>query len=117
MIVIAATIPYDSSAKEMWQFLCEAYSHDKFQFEEELYDMKQRDINLPIYYATPKATCDKIRALHPPCKHLFKIHYERWMVAKFLSGLFPEYSIAKTQIVIDSEILSLHKVYNHRSCL
>ncbi|KAF3780056.1 hypothetical protein EJ110_NYTH40065 [Nymphaea thermarum] len=119
---ISPTIAYYTTAKEMWDFLRETYSHDKnmskvFQVEEELYKLQQGDMSLPQYFAVVKATFERLKSLRPPCKSCYKTHYEQSMVSKFLVGLSPEYSVAKAQMLTGSDIPGLAEAYNRLSRL
>ncbi|KAF3772741.1 hypothetical protein EJ110_NYTH57106 [Nymphaea thermarum] len=97
---IASTIAYYTTAKEMWDFLRQTYSQDKnvskiLQVEEELHNLRQGNQDLSQYFATVKATYERLKFLRPPCKSCYKSHFEPTMVAKFLAGLSPEYAVAK----------------------
>ncbi|KAF3781664.1 hypothetical protein EJ110_NYTH36296 [Nymphaea thermarum] len=120
---IAFTITYYTTAKEMWEFLRQTYSQDKnvskiLQVEEEkLHNLRQGSQDLSQYFATVKATYERLKFLRPPCKSCYKSHFEPTMVAKFLAGLSPEYAAAKDQMLTGSEIPDLSDAYNRLSCL
>ncbi|KAF3771631.1 Pentatricopeptide repeat-containing protein [Nymphaea thermarum] len=119
---IASTITYYTTAKEMWEFLRQTYSQDKnvskiLQVEEELHNLRQGSQDLSQYFATVKATYERLKFLRPPCKSCYKSHFEPTMVAKFLVGLFPEYAAAKDQMLTGSEISDLSDAYNKLSRL
>ncbi|KAF3784913.1 hypothetical protein EJ110_NYTH29302 [Nymphaea thermarum] len=101
---IAPTITYYTKAKDMWSFLRKTYSHATnvikiLQLEEVLCNIQQGHQDLSQYFATLAAAYERSKALHPPCQHCYASHFETGMVAKFLSGLFPEYYVAKSQIL------------------
>uniref|UniRef100_A0A5K1ARJ7 Retrotransposon gag domain-containing protein n=1 Tax=Nymphaea colorata TaxID=210225 RepID=A0A5K1ARJ7_9MAGN len=84
----------------MWEFLRQTYSQDKniskiLQVEKELHDLRQGNQDLSQYFATVKATYERLKFLRPPCKSCYKSHFEPTMVAKFLAGLSLEYAAAK----------------------
>ncbi|KAF3776077.1 hypothetical protein EJ110_NYTH49167 [Nymphaea thermarum] len=119
---IASTITYYTTAKEMWDFLRQTYSQDKnvskiLQVEEELHNLRQENQDLSQYFATVKATYERLKFLRPPCKSCYKSHFEPTMVAKFLAGLSPEYATAKDQMLTGSEIPDLSDAYNRLSRL
>ncbi|KAF3771673.1 hypothetical protein EJ110_NYTH59828 [Nymphaea thermarum] len=119
---IASTITYYTTAKEMWDFLRQTYSQDKnvskiLQVEEELHNLRQENQDLSQYFATVKATYERLKFLRPPCKSCYKSHFEPTMVAKFLAGLSPEYAAAKDQMLTGSEIPKLSDAYNRLSRL
>ncbi|KAF3784846.1 hypothetical protein EJ110_NYTH29416 [Nymphaea thermarum] len=119
---IASTITYYTTAKEMWDFLRQTYSQDKnvskiLQVEEELHNLRQGNQDLSQYFATVKATYERLKFLRPPCKSCYKSHFEPTMVAKFLAGLSPEYATAKDQMLTGSEIPDLSDAYNRLSRL
>ncbi|KAF3779533.1 hypothetical protein EJ110_NYTH41272 [Nymphaea thermarum] len=115
---IAPTIAYYTKANEMWFFSRKTYSHATnvikiLQLEEELCNIKLDH----GYFATLTAAYERIKALRPPCQHCYALHYETEMVAKFLSDLSPEYSVAKSQILTGSDLPDLADTYNRPSCL
>ncbi|KAF3776119.1 hypothetical protein EJ110_NYTH49086 [Nymphaea thermarum] len=119
---IAPTIAYYTKAKDMWSFLKKTYSHATnvikiSQLEEELCNIRQGDQDLPQYFATLTAAYELLKALHPPCKHCYASHFETGMVAKFLSRLSSEYSVAKSQILIGGDLPDLADTYNRLSHL
>ncbi|KAF3781891.1 hypothetical protein EJ110_NYTH35326 [Nymphaea thermarum] len=117
---IAPTIAYYTKAKDMWSFLRKTYSHATnvikiLQLEEELCNIRQGDQDLSQYFATLTAAYERLKALRPPCQHCYASHVETSMVAKFLSGLSSEYSVAKSQILTGSELPDLANTYNRLS--
>ncbi|KAF3786845.1 hypothetical protein EJ110_NYTH24303 [Nymphaea thermarum] len=117
---IAPTIAYYTKAKDMWSFLRKTYSHATnvikiLQLEEELCNIRQGDQDLSQYFATLTAAYERLKALRPPCQHCYASHAETGMVAKFLSGLSSEYSVAKSQILTGSELPDLADTYNRLS--
>ncbi|KAF3789137.1 hypothetical protein EJ110_NYTH19336 [Nymphaea thermarum] len=113
---------YITTAKEMWDFLKQTYSQDKnvskiLQVEEELHNLRQGNQDLSQYFATVKATYERLKFLRPPCKSCYKSHFEPTMVAKFLAGLSPEYVAAKDQMLTGSEIPELSDAYDRLSRL
>ncbi|KAF3771961.1 hypothetical protein EJ110_NYTH56987 [Nymphaea thermarum] len=119
---IAPTIAYYIKARDMWSFLKKTYSHATnvikiLQLEEELCNIQQGDQDLSQYFATLTATYERLKALRPPCKHCYASHFETGMVAKFLSGLSSEYSVAKSQILTGSDLPDLADTYNRLSRL
>ncbi|KAF3775405.1 hypothetical protein EJ110_NYTH50438 [Nymphaea thermarum] len=117
---IASTITYYTTAKEMWDFLRQTYSQDKnvskiLQVEEELHNLRQGNQDLSQYFATVKATYERLKFLRPPCKSCYKSHFEPTMVAKFLAGLSHEYAATKDQMLTGSEIPELSDAYNRLS--
>ncbi|KAF3780475.1 hypothetical protein EJ110_NYTH39156 [Nymphaea thermarum] len=117
---IAPTIAYYTKAKDMWSFLRKTYSHATnvikiLQLEEELCNIRQGDQDLSQYFATLTAAYEQLKALRPPCQHCYASHVETGMVAKFLSGLSSEYSVAKSQILTGSELPDLADTYNRLS--
>ncbi|KAF3780196.1 hypothetical protein EJ110_NYTH39816 [Nymphaea thermarum] len=119
---IAPTIAYYTKAKDMWSFLKKTYSHATnvikiLQLEEELCNIRQGDQDLTQYFATLTAAYERLKALRPPCKHCYASHFEIGMVAKFLSGLSSEYSVAKSQILTSSDLPDLADTYNRLSRL
>ncbi|KAF3788925.1 hypothetical protein EJ110_NYTH05935 [Nymphaea thermarum] len=117
---IAPTIAYYTKAKDMWSFLRKTYSHATnvikiLQLEEELCNIRQGDQDLSQYFATLTAAYERLKALCPPCQHCYASHVETGMVAKFLSGLSSEYSVAKSQILTGSELPDLADMYNRLS--
>ncbi|XP_049932639.1 uncharacterized protein LOC126409898 [Nymphaea colorata] len=117
---IAPTIAYYTKAKDMWSFLRKTYSHATnvikiLQLEEELCNIRQGDQDLSQYFATLTAAYERLKALRPPCQHCYASHVETGMVAKFLSGLSSEYSVAKSQILTGSELPDLADTYNRLS--
>ncbi|KAF3786683.1 hypothetical protein EJ110_NYTH24850 [Nymphaea thermarum] len=114
---IAPTIAYYTKAKDMWSFLRKTYSHATnvikiLQLEEELCHIRQGDQDLSQYFATLTAAYERLKALRPPCQHCYASHVETGMVAKFLSDLSSEYSVAKSQILTGSELPDLADTYN-----
>ncbi|XP_031497168.1 uncharacterized protein LOC116262168 [Nymphaea colorata] len=106
----------------MWEFLRQAYSQDKnvskiLQVEEELHNLRQGNQDLSQYFATVKATYERLKFLRPPGKSCYKPHFEPTMVAKFLAGLSPKYTAAKDQMLTRSEIPNLSDAYNRLSHL
>ncbi|KAF3787445.1 hypothetical protein EJ110_NYTH14985 [Nymphaea thermarum] len=85
------------------------------QLEEELCNIRQGDQDLSQYFATLNAAYERLKALRPPCQHCYASHVETGMVAKFLSGLSSEYSVAKSQILTGSELPDLADTYNRLS--
>ncbi|KAF3793252.1 hypothetical protein EJ110_NYTH10030 [Nymphaea thermarum] len=119
---IAPTIAYYTKAKEMWSFLRKTYTHATniikiLQLEEELCNIRHGDQDLSQYFATLIAAYERLKALRPPCQHCYASHYETGMVAKFLSGLSPEYSVAKSQILTGNDLPDLADTYNRLSHL
>ncbi|KAF3776686.1 hypothetical protein EJ110_NYTH47620 [Nymphaea thermarum] len=119
---IAPTIAYYTKAKDMWSFLQKTYSHATnvikiLQLEEELCNIRQGDQDLSQYFATLTAAYERLKALRPPCKHCYASHFETGMVAKFLSGLSEKYSVAKSQILTESDLPDLADTYNRLSRL
>ncbi|XP_049936413.1 uncharacterized protein LOC126410518 [Nymphaea colorata] len=119
---IAPTIACYTKAKDMWSFLKKTYSHAMnvikiLQLEEELCNIRQEDQDLSQYFATLTAAYERLKALRPPCKHCYASHFENSMVAKFLSGLPLEYSVAKSQILTGSDLPDLADTYNRLSRL
>ncbi|KAF3785131.1 hypothetical protein EJ110_NYTH28778 [Nymphaea thermarum] len=117
---IAPTIAYYTKAKDMWSFLRKTYLHATnvikiLQLEEELCNIRQGDQDLSQYFATLTAAYERLKALRPPCQHCYASHAETGMVAKFLSGLSSEYSVAKSQILTGSELPDLADTYNRLS--
>ncbi|XP_031486894.1 uncharacterized protein LOC116255259 [Nymphaea colorata] len=119
---IAPTIAYYTKARDMWSFLKKTYSHATnvikiLQLEEELCNIRQGDQDLSQYFAMLTAACERLKALRPPCKHCYASHFETGMVAKFLSWLSSEYSVAKSQILTGSDLPDLADTYNKLSRL
>ncbi|KAF3777993.1 hypothetical protein EJ110_NYTH44602 [Nymphaea thermarum] len=119
---IAPTIAYYIKARDMWSFLKKTYSHATnvikiLLLEEELCNIRQGDQDLSQYFATLTAAYEQLKALRPPCKHCYASHFETGMVAKFLSGLSSEYSVAKSQIFTGSDLPNLTDTYNRLSRL
>ncbi|KAF3778361.1 hypothetical protein EJ110_NYTH32764 [Nymphaea thermarum] len=119
---ITPTIAYYTSAKHMWEFLKQSYSHDKnmskvLQVEEELLKLQQCDSDLAQYFASVKSTYERLKALRPPCQSCYKTHFEQHMVAKFLAGLSPDFAVAKAQMLTGAEIPDLAEAYNRLSRL
>ncbi|KAF3777146.1 hypothetical protein EJ110_NYTH46591 [Nymphaea thermarum] len=117
---ITPTIAYYTSAKHMWEFLKQTYSHDKnmskvLQVEEELLKLQQGDTDLARYFASVKSAYERLKALHPPCQSCYKTHFEQHMVAKFLAGLSPDFAVAKAQMLTGAEIPDLAEAYNRLS--
>ncbi|KAF3779027.1 hypothetical protein EJ110_NYTH42346 [Nymphaea thermarum] len=117
---IAPTIAYYTKAKDMWSFLRKTYSHATnvikiLQLEGELCNIRQGEQDLSQYFATLTAAYERLKALRPPCQHCYASHVETGMVAKFLSGLSSEYSVAKSQILTGSELSDLAYTYNRLS--
>ncbi|XP_031493245.1 uncharacterized protein LOC116259523 [Nymphaea colorata] len=127
--IIEEDEPIDKSGKyisweedDSMEFLRQTYSQDKnvskiLQVEEELHNLRQGNQDLSQYFATVKATYERLKFLPPPCKSCYKSHFELTMVAKFLAGLSPEYVAAKDQMLIGSEIPDLSDAYNRLSRL
>ncbi|KAF3788075.1 hypothetical protein EJ110_NYTH13619 [Nymphaea thermarum] len=118
----ASTITYYTTAKEMWEFIRQTYSQDKnvskiLQVEEELHNLRQGSQDLSQYFATVKATYERLKFLCLLCKSCYKSHFEPTMVAKFLAGLFLEYAVAKDLMLTGSEIPDLSNAYNRLSHL
>ncbi|KAF3771616.1 Peroxisome biogenesis protein 1 [Nymphaea thermarum] len=119
---IAPTLAYYTTAKHMWTFLRQTYSHDKnvskiLQVEEELLKLQQGELELSPYFASVKAAYERLKALRPPCQACYKMHFEQTMVAKFLAGLSPKYEVAKVQMLTGAEIPDLAEAYNRLSIL
>ncbi|KAF3776945.1 hypothetical protein EJ110_NYTH45620 [Nymphaea thermarum] len=119
---IAPTLAYYTTAKHMWTFLRQTYSHDKnvskiLQVEEELLKLQQGELELSQYFASVKAAYERLKALRPPCQACYKTHFEQTMVAKFLAGLSPKYEVAKVQMLTGAEIPDLAEAYNRLSRL
>ncbi|KAF3785221.1 hypothetical protein EJ110_NYTH28490 [Nymphaea thermarum] len=119
---ITPTIAYYTSAKHMWEFLKQTYSHDKnmskvLQVKEELLKLQQGDSDLAQYVASVKSAYERLKALHPPCQSCYKTHFEQHMVAKFLAGLSPDFVVAKAQMLTRAEIPDLAEAYNRLSRL
>ncbi|KAF3773602.1 hypothetical protein EJ110_NYTH51875 [Nymphaea thermarum] len=119
---ITPTIAYYTSAKHMWEFLKQTYSHDKnmskvLQVEEELLKLQQGDSDLAQYFASVKSAYEKLKALSLPCQSCYKSHFEQHMVAKFLAGLSPDFAVAKAQMLTKAEIPDLAEAYNRLSRL
>ncbi|KAF3771812.1 hypothetical protein EJ110_NYTH59454 [Nymphaea thermarum] len=114
---IAPTLAYYTTAKHMWTFLRQTYSHDKnvskiLQVEEELLKLQQGELELSQYFALVKAAYERLKALRPPCQACYKTHFEQTMVAKFLAGLSPKYEVAIVQMLTGAEIPDLAEAYN-----
>ncbi|KAF3779820.1 hypothetical protein EJ110_NYTH38114 [Nymphaea thermarum] len=106
----------------MWSFLRKTYSHTTnvikiLQLEEELCNIQQGGQDLSQYFATLTAAYERLKAIRPPCQHCYASHFETGMVAKFLSDLSPEYSLAKSQIFTGNDLLDLADTYNRLSRL
>ncbi|KAF3783840.1 hypothetical protein EJ110_NYTH31589 [Nymphaea thermarum] len=119
---IAPTLAYYTTAKHMWTFLRQTYSHDKnvskiLQVEEELLKLQQGELELSQYFASVKSAYERLKALRPPCQACYKTHFEQTMVAKFLAGLSPKYEVAKVQMLTGAEIPDLAEAYNRLSRL
>ncbi|KAF3780517.1 hypothetical protein EJ110_NYTH38653 [Nymphaea thermarum] len=119
---IAPMIAYYTKARDMWSFLKKTYSHatnviEILQLEEELCNIRQGDQDLSQYFATLTTAYERLKALRPPCKHYNASYFETSMVAKFLSGLYSEYFVAKSQILIGSDFPDLADTYNRLSRL
>ncbi|KAF3773928.1 hypothetical protein EJ110_NYTH48672 [Nymphaea thermarum] len=112
---ITPTIAYYTSAKHMWEFLKQTYSHDKnmskvLQVEEELLKLQQGDSDLVQYFAS-------VKSAYEPVSIMLQNHFEQHMVAKFLAGLSPDFVVAKTQMLTGAKIPDLAKAYNRLSRL
>ncbi|KAF3775973.1 Retrovirus-related Pol polyprotein from transposon TNT 1-94 [Nymphaea thermarum] len=119
---ITPMIAYYTSAKHMWEFLKQTYSHDKnmskvLQVEEELLKLQQGDSDLAQYFASVKSAYERLKALRPPCQSCYKTHFEQHMVAKFLAGLSPDFAVAKARMLTGAEIPDLAEAYNRLSRL
>ncbi|KAF3776287.1 hypothetical protein EJ110_NYTH47576 [Nymphaea thermarum] len=119
---ITPTIAYYTSAKHMWEFLKQTYSHDKnmskvLQVEEELLKLQQGDSDLAQYFASVKSAYERLKALRPPCQSCYKTHFEQHMVAKFLAGSSSDFAVAKAQMLTGAEITDLAEAYNRLSRL
>ncbi|KAF3774205.1 hypothetical protein EJ110_NYTH53680 [Nymphaea thermarum] len=119
---IAPIIAYYTKAKDMLSFLRNTYSHATnvvkiLQLEEELCNIRQGDQDLSQYFATLTAAYERLKALRPLCQHCYASHFQTDMVEKFLYDLSSEYSVAKSQILIGSDLSDLADTYNRLSRL
>ena len=69
------------------------------------------------YYASVKAAFERLNAHRPLCCSKQKDHQEQTMVARFLTGLSSEFSVAKVQMLTGSDVPTLADAYNRLSRL